>query len=145
MQEKHLQLSVLCLGSACRCELEVCPRGVCPVPSDTSICPSSAYPPPVGVSCRCVLAVSAGSLPTPPAVRSLPRPPVWTSRHALHAEFAWMHDVGAWLLRRVSSKTKLPGFVYLVSPLSVVIVGVTLLFVSFRRPTAESASSPIRM
>ena len=71
------------------------------------------------MSCGCVLAVSAGSLPTPPSVRSLPRPPGWTSRHALHAEFAWMRDVGAWLLRRVSSKTRLPGLVDLVSHLSV--------------------------
>ena len=44
----------------------------------------------------------------------------WTPRHALHAEFAWMRDVGAWLLRRVSSKTRLPGLVDLVSHLSVV-------------------------
>ena len=61
----------------------------------------------------------AGSLPTPPSVRALPRPPGWTPRHALHADFAWMHDVGAWLLRRVSSKTRLPGLVDLVSHLSV--------------------------
>ena len=43
----------------------------------------------------------------------------WTPRHALHAEFAWMRDVGPWLLRRVSSKTRLPGLVDLVSHLSV--------------------------
>ena len=41
-QTKHSRLSFVCLDPARRCELEVCPPGARPVPSDTPSCPLSA-------------------------------------------------------------------------------------------------------